>query len=310
MIQFARKRKRFSKVQKRSRKYLFRRAGWYLLGLFLFYAPFALFNRGLNWLLGNGTDGSIHDTCLRMPLTDLFNSKGLDLATVRGISFLLLIGSAFLIGPFFCGRLCAAGAFTEYLSRLWPDKWKIDWSRIVNPTPIRYGFLAGFIIAPFFAGSLACAYCGYGFFQRLLDGGFWGDIGVLGSTTILTAFLWFVVFGIFTKGGRGYCNFMCPVGAIQSLMHRIGAIFGFTYKLKFDKGKCVTCQSCVRACPMRALKKEDNSIYYNIHNCITCRQCTAACPTNAITYGRGERGWDKQIILTASLDKKTAQEGA
>jgi ferredoxin len=307
---FTFKSKKLSKVQKRSRNYIFRRGAWYLFGLILFYAPFALFNRGLNWLLGNGTDGSIHDTCLRMPITDLMNGKGMDLVTIKGISLLLLLVSAFLIGPFFCGRLCAAGAFTEYLSRLWPDKWKLDWSKIVNPTPIRYGFLAGFIIAPLMAGSIACAYCGYGFFQRLLDGGFWGDIGVLGSTTIITAFLWFIVFGVFTKGGRGYCNFMCPVGATQSLLHSLGAKFGFTYKLKFNHGKCVSCQSCIKACPMSALKKEDETIKYNIHSCITCRQCTAACPTNAILYGTGKRGWDNFIVPPTPLEKRPSEKGA
>ncbi len=307
---FTFKQKKLSKVQKQSRKFLFRRAAWYLLGVILFYAPFAYFNRGMNWLLGNGTEGSIHDTCLRMPLTDLFGSKGLDLLTVRGISFLLLVVSAFLIGPFFCGRLCAAGAFTEYLSRLLPDKWKIDWSKIVNPSPIRYGFLAGFIIAPLATGSLSCSYCGYSFFQRLLDGGFWGDFGVMGSTAILTAFLWLVVFGLFTKGGRGYCTFMCPVGAIQSFLHFLGSKFGFTYKLKFNKSKCVSCQSCVKACPMGALKKEEDEIIYNVHNCITCRQCTSACPTNAILYGRGERGWENKPLPLAPVTEQPTEKGA
>lgn len=304
---FTFKRKRLSKVQKRSRQFLLRRGAWYLFGILLFYAPFAIFNRGLNWVLGNGTEGSIHDTCLRMPIADLFSGKGVDLLTTRGISFLLLVLSAFLLGPFFCGRFCALGATSEYLSRLVPDKLKIDWAKFVNPTPIRYGFLAGFIIAPWLTGSLSCSYCGYSFFQRLLDGGFWGDVGVLGSTTILTAFLWFVVFGLFTKGGRGYCSFMCPVGAVQSLIHSFGARFGFTYKIKFNKNKCVSCQSCVKACPMRALQKEEDHLKYNIHNCITCRQCTSACPTNAIIFGTGERGWESNTVLTTSLKEQISE---
>lgn len=305
------KQKHLSKIQKRSRSYLYRRGAWYIFGLILFYAPFALFNRGLNLLFGQGKDGDIHGTCLRMPIGDLLSGKGLDLMSVWGVSVVLLLSSAFLIGPFFCGRLCAAGAFTEYLSRLWPDKWKIDWSRIVNPAPVRYGFLAGFVIAPLTTGSVSCAFCGYGFFERMLTGGFWGDVGVMSSTVILTGFLWFGLFGILTKGGRGYCNFMCPVGAIQSFVHSVGAIFGFTYKLKYDKTKCVSCASCVKACPMGALKKaEDNKIQYNIHHCITCRQCTAACPTSAICYGRGERGWDRKAVDQSPIQKPGFNEGA
>lgn len=303
------KRKKLSKVQRNSRNYFIRRAGWYIFGVFLFYAPFALFNRGLNWMLGNGSEGAIHDTCLRIPITDLINGKGINLFTTGGISLLLLLVTAFIIGPFFCARLCAAGAFTEYLGKLWPDKWKIDWTRIANPVPIRYGFLAGFVIAPVFTGSLACSYCSYSFFERMLTGGFWGEVGVLSSTAILTAFFWIFLFGIFAKGGRGYCNYMCPVGAFQSLVHRFGSMFGFTYKIKYDSEKCTKCQSCVKACPMGALRKEDDKIKYNIHHCLTCRQCTAACPVKAITYGTGERGWEESLVPQVSVTHKPSGKG-
>lgn len=303
------KRKKLSKVQRNSRNYFIRRGGWYLFGVFLFYAPFALFNRGLNWMLGNGTVGAIHDTCLRMPITDLLSGKGIDLFTTRGISLLLLLVTAFIIGPFFCARLCAAGAFTEYLGKLWPDKWKIDWTRFANPVPIRYGFLAGFVIAPVFTGALGCSYCSYSFFERMLTGGFWGEVGVLSSTAILTAFFWIFLFGIFAKGGRGYCNYMCPVGAFQSLVHRFGAMFGFTYKIKYDSEKCTKCQSCVKACPMGALRKEDDKIKYNIHHCLTCRQCTAACPAKAITYGTGERGWEESMVPQVPVTHKPSGKG-
>lgn len=292
------KKKRLSRLEKQSNRYLLKRAGWYGFGLLLFYAPFAFFNRAINWLLGNGTDGNIHGTCFRIPIADLLGGKGLDLASVLGISLLLLLSSAFLIGPFFCSRLCTAGATPEYLSRLIPDRWKIDWTKIVNPVPIRYGFLAGFVIAPLTTGALNCSYCSYGFFERMLTGGFWGEIGALASTNILTVLLWVGLFGLFTKGGRGYCNFMCPVGPLQSFMHSLGIWFGFTYKLKYKKDQCISCKSCVKACPMGSLRSgSDEKIKYNIHHCITCRQCTAVCPTNAITYGRGYSDWSPAYIV-------------
>lgn len=291
------KKKKLSKIKKQSDRYLLKRAGWYGLGLLLFYAPFAFFNRALNWLLGNGTDGTIHGTCFRIPIANLLGGKGIDLGSVWGISLLLLLGSAFLIGPFFCSKLCTVGAITEYMSRMIPDKWKIDWTKMVNPVPIRYGFLAGFVIAPLTTGALNCSYCSYGFFERMLTGGFWGEIGALSSATIITALLWIILFGLFTKGGRGYCNFMCPVGPLQSLMHSLGVWFGFTYKLKYKKEQCVSCKTCVKECPMGALRSgNDGKITYSIHHCITCRQCEAVCPTNAITYGRGDSDWSPALM--------------
>jgi ferredoxin-type protein NapH len=299
-------------VRKRQKLYLLKRLPWYILGCFLFYAPFALFNKGIAWILGSKADPNIHSTCFRIPIVELFTEGKFDILSEWGLSLTLLFVSAFLVGPFFCGRLCVAGAFGEYISRLVPDKWKIDWTRYVSPVPLRYGFLGGFIIAPIATGALNCAYCSYGFFERMITGGIWGDLGVLGSSTILTAGLWLGLFGLFTKGGRGYCNFMCPVGPMQSLIHSIGARLPFTYKLKYQKSACISCAGCVKACPMGALKLNEgkkNGVSYSIHNCITCRQCTSACPTGAISYGQGDRGWIK--IPTKSIEKTDSlREGA
>lgn len=301
--------KKATKIQIKSRKYLFRRGLWYIVGFLLFYAPFAYFNKALMWMLHGDKGGDIHATCFRIPIANLFGGKGIDLLSVQGISLLLLMGSAFFVGAFFCARLCTAGAISEYVSRLVPDQFKIDWTKYVNPAPIRYGFLAGFILAPLTTGSLNCSYCTYGFLEKMMNGGLWRDIGVLSSTIILTAFLWLIIFGALTKGGRGYCNFMCPVGALQSLIHSVGARLPFTYKLKYAKEKCVSCQSCVKACPMKALKMGEEKITYSIHHCITCRQCTAVCPTNAITYGAGNRGWNQATIPMISKPCTETQKG-
>lgn len=304
------KRKKVSKTQKNSRIFLLKRLGWYAFGFLLFYAPFAFFNRGLAYLMGSPRSGDIHATCLRMPLVDLFNGKWATFITVSGISLILLLVTAFLVGPLFCGKLCATGALTEYLSRLLPDKMKIDWAKYVNPVPIRYGFLAAFLIGPIINFSLSCSYCGFSFFEKFITGGIWGDFGVLGSTAIITGFLWLIVFGLFTKGGRGYCNFMCPVGASQNLVHAFSAKLPFTYKIKYESKKCVSCSTCVKECPMGALVKgEDKKIHHSNHNCITCQQCVAVCPTKAITFGRGQGGWQKDETKPAPLPK-TTEKGA
>jgi len=283
---------------KKNRVSVLYRAGWYTLGLLLFFTPFAYYQKVLLWLLNSPSMGNIHALCFRMTIQNMLTGKNVHIFTVATISTLLLFLAAFLAGPFFCGRLCAAGALPEYLGRLLPDKWKIDWHRGVNPVPIRYGFLAGYLLSPFLTGSIACAFCNFSFLERLINGGLWGDFGVLGSTTILTALLWLIIFGVMTKGGRGYCSFLCPVGAVQSLIHSIGARFDFTYKLRYAKDKCVDCSVCIKNCPMGALQKEMETerIDYQIHNCITCRQCEAVCPVGALSYGRGKNGWSSNPL--------------
>lgn len=276
---------------KKSNKYLIQRAVWYVVGLALFYAPFALFQRFLISVFKFSGKPDIHGACFRMAIQGLFTGKGLQILTTTGIIILLLLVSAFLIGPIFCGRFCVAGAVTEYLSRVVPERFKINLQKNINPAPVRYGVLAGFLITPSLGLSVVCAYCNYSVFQKLIS----GDLGILGSTTILTLFIWIVVLGLFTKGGRGYCSYLCPIGAIQSLLHSIGARLGFTYKLKYSKDKCVSCNLCVKDCPMGALQNSEDGLKYNIHNCITCHQCQQICPKTAINFGRGKSCWNENF---------------
>ena len=61
----------------------------------------------------------------------------------------------------------------------------------------------------------------------------------------------------------------------------------------FDANKCVSCNSCIRACPTpeanKAVQTEDGRTVYNIDpdKCIRCGACITACPTQAIHYQYG-----------------------
>ena len=58
----------------------------------------------------------------------------------------------------------------------------------------------------------------------------------------------------------------------------------------FDANKCVSCNSCIRACPTpeanKAVQTEDGRTVYNIDpdKCIRCGACMKACPKDAIHY--------------------------
>lgn len=276
---------------KKSKKYLLTRAIWYLAGFVLLFAPFALLQKALTAGLNLTGRADIHGACLRMSLQGIFNGKGLQLLTTAGLILAIILGSAFFLGPVFCGRFCVTGALPEYLSRIIPDRLKIDWQKHINPAPVRYGMLTGFLATQFFGLSVVCSFCSFSFMQKLTLGIVSWNLGVLGSTTIVNAGLWLVVLGLFAKGGRGYCSYLCPIGATQSLLHAIGSRLGFTYKLKFAPEKCAGCNLCVKDCPMGAIQASENGPIYNLHACITCRQCEHTCPKTAISYGRGNGGW-------------------
>ncbi|EKQ57531.1 MULTISPECIES: 4Fe-4S binding protein [unclassified Clostridium] len=278
---------------KESKKYLIKRALGYLLGFALFYAPFALIQKILIGVFHLSGNEDIHGACFRMGIQGLLSGKGINLLTTTGVIILFLIISAFLIGPFFCGRLCVAGAVSEYLSRITPKRIQINWQKNINPTPIRYGVLVGFVLSPILGASVLCAYCNYSLMEKLVLGINLWDLTVLSSTSIITGFIWLIVLGAFAKGGRGYCSYFCPIGAVQSILHFFGGKLQFTYKLKYSKENCVSCNLCIKDCPMGALQREEDTLIYNIHNCITCHQCEHTCPKGAITFGKGESGWNE-----------------
>ena len=94
--------------------YNLKRLTGYVLGFVLFYAPVALFQRCLFYLLyGSWQPQSIHGLCFRIPIEHILDGIIWRLTPISMLSTLLLLATAFFLGPVFCGRLCPAGAFTE-----------------------------------------------------------------------------------------------------------------------------------------------------------------------------------------------------
>lgn len=283
------------------RRHLLVRFGSYIIGLLLFYVPASLFVRAFYGIQGQHLVGNVCDSLnLRMGVGGFLKpdtwSKALS-GDPRSLGIFFVTAVAFLFGPLFCGWVCAAGALSEALSRLVPDRFKIDISGKINAAALRYGFLSGFLMLPFFKLSAGCAYCNYRILNMATLGITGGFVPALTSTYLIVIAVWLVIGGLFMKGGRGWCNFLCPVGAIQNLFHSIGSRLGFTYKLRYAPDKCKTCLSCVRACPMRAVSpaqegqwqaRRGDGVIFNRHACITCNDCVAACPHGALSYGPGK----------------------
>lgn len=262
-----------------------KRLAGYILGFCLFYAPFALFQKSILYLFtSDWSELNIHDVCFRIQTEHLLDGKLFTMATPFIAYAVILFLISFIFGPIFCGKLCPAGAFSEYLSKIIPFKWKISWNKYIDITSARYGMLIGFMVLPFFKGILACSYCNLFLFDLLINYFIHGYTVSLTSSLILTFIFWIILFGLFTEGGRGYCNFLCPVGAIQNLFYYFGSKFKYSYKLVIQNSKCIKCKKCINLCPMKSIENKDDKIKVNIHNCIVCGVCIEKCPVKAIKY--------------------------
>jgi polyferredoxin len=267
-----------------------------VVGFFLFMGPFALFSRGAYFLLGNVAAPDLHTVCFRMPFDWLVGGRAfLLLGSVAAAFILGAVAIAFVAGPLFCGWLCPVGGVSEGLSRAvpLPDRFRLR-VRDTNITKgLRYGFFVGFLATAVIVGnnlspniaSVCCRYCSSSVLQNMVSAvlGTPETVSYWHTGSLLTLFGWLLVGGIFTVGGRGWCLFFCPLGAMSGLAHRVGSRFGL-YQTTHDPATCNNCAECQFTCPMWATK-EDGSVDANL--CIGCKECVNGCPGGAYRYGRG-----------------------
>jgi ferredoxin-type protein NapH len=290
-----------SKLRPLTRNRLKRVAG-FIVGIVLFYAPFALLARGFGALFPTSAAGTaitdVHAACLRMPLGWLVQPwmwPALGTSAISWLPIAVLPISAIAVGPMFCGWLCPAGLLPEHLGRLVPDRFKFDFKDRVSIVPLRYGFLAGFLVAPFISASICCSFCNFTHMQNLVSGMFGNPSGLLYFSTlgVLAAALWIVPLGLFTKGGRGWCMFLCPAGTVQGFASAVTAKLPWTRRMRVVKAACADCGTCADACPMRAITltgdAEDaealRAPVVDHHLCNECHDCVSACPAGALRYG-------------------------
>ncbi|MBC7113494.1 MAG: 4Fe-4S binding protein [Candidatus Methanomethyliales bacterium] len=275
----------------------YRYISW-ILGFLFFVGPFAFLTRIVYYALGYITQPDLHTICLRMPLDWVFSGRLFNLLgnpVMTGFTIIVLV-TALLAGPLFCGWLCPVGSLSEAVSRALPipKKFRLHIKDTNITRSLRYGFLTGFVLVSVLVGlgyagvsSICCRYCPSSVLQNVVDGllispsalDYWH------SGSILALFFWLLIGGLFTHGGRGWCILFCPLGAVSGLVHKIGARLGF-YRTVKNENNCTKCRSCSDVCPMWAISP-GGSIERTL--CINCRECINKCPAHAFTMVWGRK---------------------
>jgi ferredoxin-type protein NapH len=102
------------------------------------------------------------------------------------------------------------------------------------------------------------------------------------SGAIMTVGAWLLIGGIFWQGGRGWCLYGCPLGAVSNIFHVIGSKLRFTFKVKHDPAKCTECHKCETVCPSWSLTRHSKEVDINRHTCTACLECVKACNKDVI----------------------------
>lgn len=96
-------------------------------------------------------------------------------------------------------------------------------------------------------------------------------------TFIIAAASFIILFIIAWKGGRAYCNSICPVGTILGFFAK-RSIFAPV----IDTDKCKGCGLCGRKCKSSCIDMDNHAIDYS--RCVACMDCLDTCKEGAISY--------------------------
>jgi ferredoxin-type protein NapH len=211
-------------------------------------------------------------------------------AMIGVIAMGLILLTTIFFGRIWCGFLCPVGGFSELVSRLLNDRWKIEY-RWLPQFQIRYGYLGTYMIILPALGVSACTLCNFITVPRLVEamsGGSRGFIYIFSAVGIVNLSL-LLLLGFFANKGRAYCQFMCPIGAIDGVVNSLGARFGSTHKIRVAKERCTGCNVCARNCMCGAIKMVDKIATVEQSSCMSCHECVDVCDWNAIEWTTASR---------------------
>ena len=216
---------------------------------------------------------------------------------------LVLLTLAF--GRVYCSVICPLGVFQDAVSRLGTWKKKAPYKYHKEPKWLRYGVWAVFVVLLIVgvqaAVALLAPYSAYGrMVQNLLQPVYlWGNNLLAswaehaGSYAFYTKEVWLrsvptfiiavvtlvVIVALSFKGGRTYCNSICPVGTTLSFFSRFALL-----RPVIDHSKCKHCKACELHCKAQCIAIGKDTEHIDYSRCVDCFNCLEQCKFGALKY--------------------------
>ncbi len=270
---------------------LTRRQRWCIQGMFFLLAPssFATGFMGLKTLL--------------MQINVMNTHRGYDFEVMSFTVFLvLLLLLTVVLGRFFCGYVCSFGLLGDavYAAGDALAK-KLGIRRKPLPAKVELA-LRGIKYVVLVA---ICAAVLMGFYTAINNNSPWTVFGKLanlsasGVTAVGAVLLGLTVVGMLLKE-RFFCEFLCPLGALFSLMPTLP-----TGRMRRQRPKCrKNCAACKHACPV-SIEPKGRLL---AGECIMCNGCADVCPQQNVTCGLELRA-DQLEELAAKAEAEASVAG-
>ena len=242
----------------------------------------------------------------------------------------VLVALTLLFGRIYCSVICPLGVMQDVVSWASGRRRKHRYRFAYSPAKswLRYGMLALFavslvagtalvlgdlarLIAPYsaygrIAQNLFAPLYGWGnnllayFAERLDSYAFYRtEVWVRSLPTFAIAAATFLLLVVLAwRGGRTWCNTVCPVGTVLGLLSKYSL-----FRPVIDTSRCNACGLCARKCKSSCIDPEAHAIDYS--RCVACMDCLDACKHGAIRYARRRR-----TACAASASSETVPDAA
>ncbi len=227
----------------------------------------------------------------------------LNVAVIIGLVVLTLV-----FGRVYCSVICPLGVFQDGVARIHVNalrrrKKRLPYSYSPEMKWLRYGVWALFVIA-LIAGvqALVALLAPYSAWGRIVQNLFqpvyiWvnnlfaalaeragsyafyeKEVWLRSLPTFIVAIVTLIVVVVLAwKGGRSYCNTLCPVGTTLSFFSRFAM-----FRPVIDTEKCRNCKQCEHTCKASCIDIANHRIDYS--RCVDCFNCIDTCKFGALHY--------------------------
>lgn len=218
---------------------------------------------------------------------------------------LILVLATFLFGRLYCSVICPLGIMQDFIN--WITKKcggkrkaiRFGYSKPHNV--LRYVILGLYVLAVAFGvGSFMALLDPYAAFGRIMTDIFvpvsvWANNRLasvsdffliepyvaINSVALSVAIVTFIVVAVLAvRGGRTYCNTICPAGSLLGLISRRSVL-----KIRIDESKCAECGLCGKKCRANCIDTKNRTIDYS--RCVDCFDCIDNCGSGAIGFKSG-----------------------
>ncbi len=224
------------------------------------------------------------------------------LLALNAVVLVALVVLTLVFGRIYCSVICPLGVMQDVISHLNRKKNRfthsraLTWLRLLMLVVMAVAIIAGLgslmaLLAPYSSygrivnnllqplyiwcnnglAAIAEHYESYAFYDK--------EVWLKSLPTFLVALVTFVVIAVLAwRGGRTYCNTICPVGTV------LGYLAKFSwFKVYFDADKCRSCSLCTKNCKASCIDFKSHTVDYT--RCVACGNCLSKCNFDALHYG-------------------------